>query len=93
MQKFIRSQQPVTLPPAQDNPVREIQEAKKRLILDGFGIWKELATTPRDGLQYPHEVRSEWNEFCSTPTSSSTSSMRLQFLRSTNGSNRCIHRR
>ncbi|WP_426174440.1 hypothetical protein [Massilia sp. TWR1-2-2] len=61
VQKFIRSQQSHAISRSQEAPQPDPQEAKKRAIMDGFGIWKELATAPKEGLQYQQEARSEWN--------------------------------
>ncbi len=52
VQQFIRSQ---------EVPLPDIQEAKRRAIMDGFGIWRGLAAVLKDGLHYQQEVRSEWN--------------------------------
>jgi hypothetical protein len=61
VQKFIRSQQSHAISVSQEAALPNSPEAKRRAIMDGFGIWKDLATAPKDGLQYQQEVRSEWN--------------------------------
>lgn len=61
---IMHSTQPHNLPQEMSNPANDRRndlERRKNVLQRTAGIWKNRQDTPKDGLQFQLEARSEWD--------------------------------